>query len=396
MAFWSTVYSVGAKSTRLQKYFEAFQKHEHTAVHYFGMHEYAGMPKEQFPIITKHDDSYICTLAARIASKLSSPLGRSSIGRMVGITCLSNRMALADTFTHVDVLFCQPYFWHAVRNAKKKGVPVILEIDSDHPLATWSALREREHVNNIPRRKADPWNYFPYVQGALQSIEIADKIVVFSDHAEETFLERGYPAEKICKLRPPLARAMKRAAQKPTEPKFVFASNHPVRKGLDITLTAWKQYCLEGGRGTLMLCGVENYASRHIFSRFDTLERVTNLGEVHIDELFADEQCILISPSFSEGRPRTVLEALGSGTPVIASKASTADLVEDGVSGWIVDTTPAAICRALHAAQEQWHRIDDFSDAAFASIQNELDSSEYYELVHQTIRELVEQKNKTT
>jgi len=66
---------------------------------------------------------------------------------------------------------------------------------------------------------------------------------------------------------------------------------------------------------------------------------------------------LLVLPSASEGSPVTVMEALSSGLPVVASRVGgIPDLVEDGVTGWLVPPGDAA---ALSAVLEGLLRNDD-------------------------------------
>jgi len=58
---------------------------------------------------------------------------------------------------------------------------------------------------------------------------------------------------------------------------------------------------------------------------------------------------LLVLPSFSEGRPNVVLEAQASGLAVVATRVGgTPELVEDGVSGLLVDSgDPGQLARAI-------------------------------------------------
>ena len=57
---------------------------------------------------------------------------------------------------------------------------------------------------------------------------------------------------------------------------------------------------------------------------------------------------VLVHPSFREGLPVAVMEALASGLPVIATKIrGSADLTEDGVNGYLIDNSAPALCKKI-------------------------------------------------
>ena len=350
-AFWSPLYSPGFKSSRLEGYLDECDR-QNISVSYVGLPTKA-TDSARHQCLQKYISSNKIKVISGVVARITKLLGLSSLGRHVGIYLLSKKIVKSKELQKVDVLFCQPYFYLLVKEARELGIPVILESDSAHPAQTWNVLRKREKTNNISRINADPWNYYPYVKNALHSISAADKIIVFSDHAEQTYLEAGINKAKVKKLRPPLTSNMQVSNRVSEHPKFVFAANHATRKGLDLVLAAWKQYTNEGGKGKLFICGDESPAFKKIWQNNKPLKQYTELGNINLREFFAEERCVLISPSFSEGRPRTVLEAMGAGCPVIASFESSADIV-DNTNGWIVELNKESILHSLQAIESDW------------------------------------------
>ncbi|HEY8943248.1 MAG TPA: glycosyltransferase family 4 protein, partial [Polyangiaceae bacterium] len=102
-----------------------------------------------------------------------------------------------------------------------------------------------------------------------------------------------------------------------------------------------------------------------LVARLDVRDRVKLLGWVSNqtvrEELLAARAMVL--PSFAEGLPVAVMESLAMGRPVIASRiAGTPELVEHGVSGWLVDagsleSVTNALREALNAEPEQLTRM---------------------------------------
>ncbi len=81
----------------------------------------------------------------------------------------------------------------------------------------------------------------------------------------------------------------------------------------------------------------------------DTCDRVHFLGAVAKDRvhLWMGAADMLVLPSYSEGRPNVVLEALASGTPVVASAVNgTTELIRDGEDGLLFRPGDVAGLRA--------------------------------------------------
>lgn len=88
---------------------------------------------------------------------------------------------------------------------------------------------------------------------------------------------------------------------------------------------------------------------RSLSRKLRTEERVDFLGQrADIPELLRSAT-VLVRPSTMEGMPLTVLEAMASGIPVIATAVGgTPELVEDGVTGYLVRPgDPAAVAMAV-------------------------------------------------
>jgi glycosyltransferase involved in cell wall biosynthesis len=134
------------------------------------------------------------------------------------------------------------------------------------------------------------------------------------------------------------------------------------RKGLDVLLAALAT--METSRAVELVIagdGPERERLATLANRLPATKKVTWLGEVapaEVPNLLSGADVLVLS-SRSEGRPNVVLEALAAGVPVISTRLpGVAGLVEDGVSGWLVDVEDAAgMARALEAACDLQMRV---------------------------------------
>jgi glycosyltransferase involved in cell wall biosynthesis len=75
---------------------------------------------------------------------------------------------------------------------------------------------------------------------------------------------------------------------------------------------------------------------------------------------------LLVNPSLSEGMPNIVLEAMGLGTPVLATAVGgVPEIIEDGVSGRLVPPAdPKALAARLREAVQEKGRSRAMADRA--------------------------------
>jgi len=97
------------------------------------------------------------------------------------------------------------------------------------------------------------------------------------------------------------------------------------------------------------------------------VERVAFVGRVPQHELaaFFASARVAVLPSFSEGLPRVILEAMLTGTPVIGSRVGgIPELIRDGETGWLVPPGDAA---ALTAALQGVYNHPHYQTVADAA-----------------------------
>jgi UDP-glucose:(heptosyl)LPS alpha-1,3-glucosyltransferase len=146
-------------------------------------------------------------------------------------------------------------------------------------------------------------------------------------------LERFHPAEEAADVRDTQPAAMRL--------RMLFAGHNFVLKGLPQVIAAMGRLHDQGLRVELAVAGRgDTAAMRRLARRARVEEAVTFLGSVPQDELAERYRSSdgLVHPSFYDPFPRSVLEAMACGCPVVTTtRCGTAELMTSGVQGWLVD-----------------------------------------------------------
>lgn len=185
-----------------------------------------------------------------------------------------------------------------------------------------------------------------------RELELADRVLVGSAFVARSFAEQGIDPAKVevvpygvdTELFHPEGRP------EPTAPgplRVVFAGSAAQRKGIRYLLEAVARY---DAPIELTLVG-SMPADRRPFKPYEGLFRfVPSLPRPQLAALFR-EQDVLVLPSFLEGMPLVVGEAMACGLPVVVTATGADQIVRDGTDGFIVPLRdPDAIC-------ESWTRL---------------------------------------
>ena len=110
----------------------------------------------------------------------------------------------------------------------------------------------------------------------------------------------------------------------------------------------------------------------------DTLSRVSLHHSIPHEEIapLLNRLKLLVLPSYSEGVPKIILEAMACGTPVLATAAGgITGVIEDGVSGFLLkDNSPKNIAEGIIQALDHPH-LQEISQNARQQIENDYTAS---------------------
>jgi hypothetical protein len=182
----------------------------------------------------------------------------------------------------------------------------------------------------------------------LRDLELADRILVPSDHIASSLVRHGTPREKL-RVIPYAADCtrFRRVAKDRTDTcTFLFAGGISQRKGIKYLLEAWSRIRRPGWK--LQLLGPLPRAGGPIEPYLPIVEP---LGRVAHAEVPARMQAadVFVFPSLFEGSAVVTYEALACGLPCIVT-AESGSVVQDGIEGFVV---PPRDVDALAVRMEQ-------------------------------------------
>jgi glycosyltransferase involved in cell wall biosynthesis len=235
--------------------------------------------------------------------------------------------------------------------AKKLGAIYICEVGSSH-IHEQIEIAEREYGKFGLRGGG----FHPRgVERELAEYETADRIIVLSNFALNSFIRRGVPRSKLTVV-PPGVNIL-RFQSRELVPKGVFrvlfVGQVAIRKGVHVLAEAFKKANLN--KSELVVAGAISPGMKAIIDSFG-VENVTFLGPVpnsKLPELYQSAS-VFVLPSLEDGFGMVALEAMASGCPVIvSSNAGAADMVSEGVNGFVF---PSGDVEALTDCMERLYR----------------------------------------
>ncbi len=221
-----------------------------------------------------------------------------------------------------------------------------------------------------------------------REIDMADLILVGSGFVRDTFVSEGIAADRL-RVIPYGADAQRfspsAVARQPDRPfRVLFIGQIGERKGVSHLLKAYEQFRKQDTE--LHLVG-DFVGSGEVYRSYRNLFRHTpNVPQAQLPALFREAD-VFVLPTLVEGMPMVVLEAMACGLPVIASPHGPAEVVRDGLDGFIVPVCDSAaiverlerlyadrtLCREMgrnaRARAEQWSWQRYASTAADAVLQ---------------------------
>ena len=242
----------------------------------------------------------------------------------------------------------------SLRVARSRGIRSVIEIP------TWHRNKGKPKPNRLTKSEREAaalrgfagWKQRLLVsrQQMIEEYDLADRILVLSEKAEETFLSAGLPKEKLFRhqrgVDPDLFQP---APAFPETFRVIFVGALIARKGVHHLLHVWKKLGLKDAE--LVLVGtVHPEMEAHLSDCAGT--NVIIRGFVNNVAAQFQAAAAHVFPSECEGSAKCTYEAAACGLPQITTREA-GDVVQDGVNGLIIppndpDALAAALLKLYH------------------------------------------------
>ena len=221
----------------------------------------------------------------------------------------------------------------ALQRARSRGALGVIERGSAHIEVQRDLLAEEYELHGLEAKLPHP----SIVERELREYEEADAIAVPSSFVVQTFLQKGFPADKL--LVNPYGvdlSAFTPADEAPDTFRILFCGRTSLQKGAHYLLQAFHELALPGAE--LVFVGPiepeiepfrRRYGGRNVFF----------LGPKPQEELpkYYRRASVFCLPSIQEGMAMVLFQALASGLPlVITPNTGGRALIEDGQNGFVV------------------------------------------------------------
>lgn len=238
-----------------------------------------------------------------------------------------------------EMVLLKPRPASLVKYYKSIGKTVIVEASEAHTEYTYESLKKECMSLSLPLVKNPYTNRFA-IEDFSEGVMNADRIICLSEFSAGTYRTRGVSPEKICvtglTAGMPLVKPRNVSSEAIT---YISVANHSILKGTLHLLRIWRKYKIPN---KLMIVGHIHADLRPYIEEFKSENNVVFTGSLKRDEIehiYTENKCVGVLLSVSEGFSRSVLECLLTATPVIVTECCTCDIVENGINGFIVDSS---------------------------------------------------------
>jgi glycosyltransferase involved in cell wall biosynthesis len=276
------------------------------------------------------DPGVPCTLTMSPAGRRvpHRALGRDRAGSLRAYAWHDRRVAglLRRRGASFDVVHCWPQATlQTARSARAQNLPVLRQAPSTHTAHAIATVGQVHEALGLPLRRDDVHGHSAkLVAREMKEYAAVDRVLVPSEHAARTFVERGVPAERIALHR--FGCDLGRFAPQPDSGDerpltVLFAGRGEPAKGLHLALRAWS----DSGIGTdarLVICGEIEPRFREYLGDLLAQSGLEERGFSSDLAPLMRGSDVLLAPSLNEGSALVTYEAQASGCVPAVSDSS--------------------------------------------------------------------------
>lgn len=370
IAFYSTFTPPGWKSEQLEKLVPRLEK-ENAFVKGYGIKRFDKNTNENLIL------SPIPLIAARLVDRISNfPFFKDYYGYLFGeiITGVCFKNAIAKDIS--EIVYVKPRPLSIVRKCREAGKIIVLEFGEMHPTDTCDRLKSEYKKYGIESEYIYTSNFS--ISEAIKAIELSDIIVVLSEESKKSFIRNGVNEEKLKVINLGLNKTINNEFSSDKEYAFVCTAKHSFVKGTQNLLLAWRDANITNM--SLYIVGELSNDIVMFIKKYGPFNNVRFLGRKNINELYPFYNFVGILNSLSEGCPRSVIEYMGYGFPVITTPVATCDIVIHAENGLIVNSQDELINAMIYYSENK-DKYLEMGDSARSSAEKTLNTSYTEELI---------------
>ena len=208
----------------------------------------------------------------------------------------------------------------AIRRARINGMAIVTDHSIAHPAFMHRALREEFARFGLPAGydpRADLWKL------VLRDCADADLLQVNSDFVKKTFIEQGYPADKVRVAYLGVREDffdLKHDYRIDGPVRILFTGNFDIRKGVRLLLEAIRRCRRSGLDVRLELLGNLGNGASCLEPRDDIFFTHTPFAPLKQVAMSFERADLFVFPTFAEGSSRSAMEAAAAGLPLITTE----------------------------------------------------------------------------
>jgi glycosyltransferase involved in cell wall biosynthesis len=286
------------------------------------------------------------------------------------------------------VIFHPALFPKTLNKCKKAGVITVGMATVGHPFYVAKLKRNEFEMLGQPIGKGGGFSR----RGSQPDF---DYIIAFSEFVKKTYVEVGFPKDKIFVANPDIdyLKFIPTKNKKSDKFKLLYVASTTPLKGLQYLLGAWESLDLKNAELTIV--GGYKKIPPELKERFDGVIKsdpaIKDIGHTSDVKKYYNEASAFILPSLTEGFGRVTLEAMSCGLPVIVTENGRG-IVEDGKSGFVVPIRDSeAIKEKIQFLYDNPDIADEMGKKARRAVENKQD---FGDAVFEIYQEILRRKDR--